>query len=89
MPKDILESIRLPASELQDRAPAPDFCVVVRDMFGAPGGNDSRQGLARQPREREIDDVRIAEQVIQKGPYALQGIWSPELKENYSKLHSL
>jgi hypothetical protein len=61
----------------------------MRHVFGPCRGNQPRQGLPRDACKWEVDDVRIAEQVVQERPDAFQAIRSTELKENHPKLHNL
>jgi hypothetical protein len=51
---------------------------------GTPRRNKSSQWLARQPSHGEIDDIRIAEEVIEEGFDRFETVRPPQLKENYS-----
>jgi hypothetical protein len=57
--------------------------IVFLDSPGAPRRNESSQGLAGQPSEREVDDIRIAEEVIEERLNRLKGVWPAQLEEDY------
>ena len=84
-----LERRRLPPGVLEDRAAAADFRVVMRHVFGTGCGDQPRQGLAGDACKWEIDDVGIAEQVVQERLDIFQAIGPTELKENHPEFHNL
>jgi hypothetical protein len=45
-------------------------------MFGATGRDQPGKGLARDPGEREVDNIRVAEEIIEKGLNSFDGIRS-------------
>ena len=55
-----LQRPRLPLGKLQDRRAAPDLRIMMPHVPRARRGNQARQRLPRNARERKIDDVRIA-----------------------------
>ena len=75
---------RLPAGEFEDRGTATDLRVMVRHLFGARRRDQLRQRLAGDPGEGKIDDIRIAEKIVEKGLNRLERIRSPQLKQNNS-----
>ena len=62
---------------------------MMRYVSRTRRGNQPRERLPRDSCTWEIDDVRIAEQVVQERPDAFQGIRSTELKENHPQLHNV
>ena len=84
-----LEGRRLPAGYSRDRTPATDFRVVICTCLACVEAIIHANGWRAIRANGEIDDVRIAEQVVQERPDALQGIRAAELKENDPKLHNL
>jgi hypothetical protein len=46
------------------------------------GGNQARQGLAGDARERKVDDVRIAEKIVEKRLDSIERIRPAKLKKN-------
>jgi hypothetical protein len=83
------ERLSLPPGVLEDRAPAADFRVMMRDVLRACGGDQPREGLPRDACKRKIDDVGIREQVVQKWTNVIQRIRPTELKEHHPKFHNL
>jgi len=63
-PQDVLEGVRLTPRVLENRASAADLAVMRGYMLGAPGRDQPRKGLARDAGEREVYDVRVAEEVV-------------------------
>ncbi len=82
-----LQRGRLPDRMFQDRTLAADLRVVVRHVFGAGRGDQPRQRLAGNSREGKIDDVRIAEEIVQEGFDACQTVRTPQLKQHYPEFH--
>ena len=73
----------LPRGVLQDRTPPADLRVVMLHVARPRGGDQLRQRLPRDPGEREIDDVRVAKQVVKERFDTLQRIRPAQLKKNY------
>ena len=76
-----LQRPRLPRRHLADGRLAADFLIVLADFARAPRGNQPRQGLARQPRKREVDDVGVAKQVIEKRFDGVERVGPAQLKQ--------
>ena len=74
------ECARLSCGVVQDGALAADLGVMMRDMFGAAGRDQPGQRLPGDAGERKIDNVRIAEEIIEKGLDRLWRIRSAELE---------
>jgi hypothetical protein len=61
-----LEGFSLAPGELEDRRLAADFRVMMRDVLGAPRRDQFRQRLPGEAREGKVDDVGVAEQVVEE-----------------------
>src|ERR1700730_2104528 len=57
--------------------------VVVLYLACACGGNQFGQGFPSDAGEREVNDIGVAEEVVQKRFNRFQRVGSTELKENY------
>ena len=55
---------------------------MMRHVFGAPRRDQPRQRLPGDARERKIDDVRIAEQIVKERLDRFEGIRPTQLKKN-------
>jgi hypothetical protein len=53
------------------------------DSLGTPRGYKPSQRLAGQPSKREVDDIRIAEEVIEERLDRLKRVRSAQLEEDY------
>ena len=78
--QDPFERDGLAIREFQNRALAADFAVMMSDMFRAARSDQARERLPGDAREREVDNIRIAEKVVQEGLDRLDGIRPPQLK---------
>lgn len=70
-------------SEPPYRRTAPDHGIVVFNFSGAGGGDQFGERTAPDAGEREVDDVRVAKQVIKKRLDGFQRVGSSELEQNY------
>ena len=66
--------------KFQDGRTASDFRIVVADVAGARLGDQARQGAAGDRGEREIDDIGVAEEVVEEGFDRVDGVGASELK---------
>jgi hypothetical protein len=57
--------------------PAANLGIVFLDSPGTPRRNKSGQRLAGQPSKREVDDIRITEEVIEERLDRLKGVRPP------------
>src|SRR5579863_8296463 len=62
---------------------AADFHVVLADYFGARGGNEFGDGFAREEGAGKIDDVWIAEEVVEKRLDRGLTVRATELKQDH------
>jgi hypothetical protein len=53
------------------------------DSPGTPRRDESSQRLAGQPSKREVDDIGIAEEVIEERLDRLKGVRPAQLEEDY------
>ena len=83
MPQFGFQSPGLPLGVPPDRRTSANGRVVMLHLAGARGRNQLSQWFAPDAREREVDDIGVAEEVIKKGLDRFQRIGSAELKENY------
>ena len=72
--QDGFESGGLSHGVLEDGAFAADFIVVVLHFAGARGGDEFGERLAGDAGEGEVDDIGVAEEVIEEGLDTLRGI---------------
>src|SRR5215831_7125017 len=77
-----LQSRGLTSCIFEDRAFSANADIMLRYVFGAPCRDETGQRLTRDPGTWEIDDVRVAKQVVQKRLNAFEGIRAAKLKEN-------
>jgi hypothetical protein len=63
--------------------PAANLGIVFLDSPGTPRRNKSSQRLAGQPSKREVDDIGIAEEVIEERLDRLKGVRPAQLEEDY------
>ena len=77
------ERRRLALGEFQDGALAADFGVVMRHVSGAPRSDQARQRLARDARERKVDNIRIAEQIVEERLDGFERIRPAQLKQHH------
>ena len=66
-----------------DGRAAADGRVVVLHLARAGGRDELGQGLASDAGKREVNNVGVAEEVVQKRFDRFQRVGSTELKENY------
>jgi hypothetical protein len=74
---------RLELCQLADRRLAANLRIVFLDSLRAPRRYKPSQRLASQSRKREVDDIRIAEEVVEERLYCLKGVRSTQLEEDY------
>jgi hypothetical protein len=56
---------------------------MFQNFAGSPRCHQPRQKWARQPREREIDDVGVGEKIVKEGFDSLKRVRPAELEENH------
>ena len=66
-----------------DGRASADGGVVMLHFARARGRNQFGQGFTPDAREREVDDVGVAEEIVKKRFDRFQRVGSTELKENY------
>src|SRR5579859_2033611 len=76
------ESARLKFGEPTDRRLAADGVVMFANDSGAAMGDPPSERTARQPSAKKIDDVGIAEKIVEERFDGLRRIGAAELKEN-------
>jgi len=69
--------------QLAEGRPAANLGIVFLDSPGTPRRNKSSQRLAGQLSKREVDDIRITEEVIEERLDRLKGVRPAQLKEDY------
>src|SRR5207249_10098224 len=74
------EGNSLAPGKFEQRRFAADAGIMMRHVFGAPGGNQPGQWLSRDPRKRKVDDIRIAKQIVEKGLNGLDRVRAAKLK---------
>ena len=62
---------------------ATDFHVMLADDFRAGGGDQFGDGFAREEGAGEIDDVWIAEQIIEKWFDGGLAVWAAQLEQHH------
>jgi hypothetical protein len=62
---------------------------MALDFAGSRGGDELRQRLARDSSEGKIDNIRVAEQVVEERLDTLRGIRPTQLKQNYPEFQSI
>ena len=72
----------LPQGKFENRRTAPDFRIVAAHVTCARPGNQPRQGPPRDGGQREIDNIRVAEEVVEKWLDGVHGIRTTQLKQN-------
>jgi hypothetical protein len=77
------EPAGLKFGQFAEGRPAANQGIVFLDSLGTPRRNKSSQRLAGQPSKREVDDIRIAEEVIEERLDRLKGVRAAQLKEDY------
>ncbi len=78
-----LQSAGLPLRMSPDGRASADGGVVMLHLAGARGRDQLGQGFPPDAGKREVNDVGVAEEVIQKRFDRFQRVGSTELKENY------
>src|SRR5205085_11168847 len=78
--KFLFQRYSLAAREFHYRRLAANVAVMVRHMLGPPRRDQSRQRLPCNLREREINDVRIAKQIVEKGLNGRERVGPAQLK---------
>src|SRR5258708_14503558 len=81
--KFCFERASLPFRMPPDRRASADGGIVMLDLTCAGGRDELGQGFTPDAGKREVDDVGVAEEVIQKRFDRFQRVGSTELKENY------
>ena len=76
IPKRSLQSSGLPLGIGADRRPAADAGVVMLHLAGACRGNQLGQGLAPDAGKWEVNNIGVAEEVIQERFYGFQRVRS-------------
>ena len=66
--------------EIEDGGTAADFRIVVADMTGARLGDQASERAPGNGSEGEVDDIRVAEEVVEKGFDGVDGIGASELE---------
>jgi hypothetical protein len=78
-----LQGIRLLLSEPPDRRSSANYGIVMFDFFGPSRRDQLRERLPPDPREREVNNVGIAEKVIKKWLDGGQGVGTAKLEKYY------
>ena len=76
------ESARLKFGEPADGRLAADGVVMFANDSGAAMGDPPREGAAGQPAAEEVDDVGVAEKIVEERLDGLGRIGAAELEEN-------
>ena len=71
----------LPQGKFENRRAATDFRIMAAYVACARPGNQTRQGPPRDGGQGEIDDIRVAEEVVEKGLDGVDGIRATQLKQ--------
>ena len=72
----------LPPCQIQNRRPFADPCVVLLHAGGAAPRNGPRQRAPEEKCQREVDDIGIAKQVVEKRFHRRKRIGASELQEH-------
>jgi hypothetical protein len=78
----LFESARLKFREPADGRLATDGIVVFANDAGAATGDPARQGTSRKPTAEEINNVRIAEKIVEERLDRLGRVGPAELEKN-------
>ncbi len=81
--KRSFKGARLTFRKAPDGRAAPDYRIMVLDFFSAGGGDQLGERTAPDAGEREVNDVRVAKQVIKKRLDGFQRVGSAQLEQNY------
>ena len=78
-----LHSLGLPLGKTANGRPSANFGIVLAHLLRARGGDQLRQRLAGQKRPGEINNVRIAEQVIEERLDGGLRVRTAQLEQNH------
>ena len=80
----LLQGGGLALRQLDDGGTPTDLGVALPHFGGAIARHQTRQGAARQPGQREVNDVGIGEQVVEEGLHGVEGVGAAELKQHHA-----
>ena len=79
-----LERRRLPLREFAQRGLPSYAGIVLTDLCRSARSDQPRHGRACQPRKREINNVRVREEVIEKGLDRFERVRPAQLKQHHA-----
>ena len=82
-PQFMFQGARLAFSIRTDGRSASNAGIVMLHLAGTRSGNQLSEGSTTDSGEREVDNIGVAEEVIEERLDRFQRVGSAELKENY------